>query len=66
MNWRQAEREYTDEVIGDTTIPRMFFDATERYEDIVCQRYKGGVRDRALVRGDVVPAAPKGKYADLT
>lgn len=66
MGWSEAEREYTDEVIGETTIPRMFFDAVERYGELDCQRYKGGVYDRALVDGGVVPAAPPGEYAGLS
>ncbi|QLD88737.1 long-chain fatty acid--CoA ligase [Natronomonas salina] len=66
MGWKEAEREYTDEVIGETTIPRLFFDAVERYDDGACQMYKGGVYDRALVAGDVVPAAPHGGYAELS
>jgi long-chain acyl-CoA synthetase len=66
MGWREAEREYTDEVIGETTIPRLFFDAVERYGDQACQLYKGGVYDRALVDGGFVPAAPDGEYAELT
>jgi long-chain acyl-CoA synthetase len=49
MSWEEAEREYTDEVIGETTIPRMFFDAAERYEDLTSQMYKGGVYDRSLL-----------------
>jgi long-chain acyl-CoA synthetase len=66
MSWREAEQEYTDEVIGETTIPRMFFDAVERYGNGICQMYKGGVYDRALVDGSIVPAAPDGEYAELT
>ena len=66
MSWQEAEREYTDGVIGETTIPRLFFDAAERYEDIACQMYKGGVYDRSLVAGGVVDAAPDGEYAELS
>ncbi|MFT4885608.1 MAG: long-chain acyl-CoA synthetase, partial [Natronomonas sp.] len=66
MSWRQAEREYTDEVIGETTIPRLFFDAVDRYGTMTCQQYKGGVHDRALVDGDIVEPAPDGEYADLS
>jgi long-chain acyl-CoA synthetase len=66
MSWRQAEREYTDEVIGETTIPRLFFDAAERYPGTVCQRYKGGAYERSLVHGGVVDGAPTDEYADLT
>jgi long-chain acyl-CoA synthetase len=66
MSWRQAEREYTDEVIGETTIPRLFFDAVDRYGEMPCQQYKGGVHDRALVDGGIVAPAPDGAYADLS
>jgi long-chain acyl-CoA synthetase len=66
MDWRQVEREYTDDAIGETTIPRMFFDAVERYDEDPCQRYKGGVYDRSLVAEGIVPAAPDDDYADLT
>jgi long-chain acyl-CoA synthetase len=66
MDWRQAEAEYTDEVIGETTIPRAFFDAVERHGELDCQLYKGGVYDRSLVSAGVVPAAPDGEYAALT
>jgi long-chain acyl-CoA synthetase len=65
MGWRQAEREYEDEVIGETTIPRLFFDAVERYGDGACQLYKGGVYDRALTPG-VLPAARNGEFAELS
>ena len=66
MDWRQAEVEYTDEVIGETTIPRAFFDAVERHGDIDCQLYKGGIYDRSLVSAGIVPAAPDGEYAPLS
>ena len=66
MDWRQAEAEYTDEVIGETTIPRAFFDAVERHGDIDCQLYKGGIYDRSLVSAGIVPAAPDGEYAPLS
>ncbi|WP_336136882.1 AMP-dependent synthetase/ligase [Natronomonas amylolytica] len=66
MSWREAEREYTDEVIGETTIPRLFFDAVDRYGSATCQQYKGGVHDRALVDGGIVTPAPDGAYADLS
>jgi long-chain acyl-CoA synthetase len=66
MDWLQAEREYDDDVLGETTIPRMFFDAVDRYAGIDCQLYKGGVYDRSLVSGGIVGAAPPGEYAALT
>ncbi|WP_135821474.1 AMP-dependent synthetase/ligase [Halostella litorea] len=65
MHWRDAEREYTDEVIGDTTLPRMFEDAAERHRQRPAQRYKGGVYDRSLV-GSVLTAAPAGEFRTLS
>jgi len=61
----QAEAEYEDEVIGDTTLPRMFEEAAARHASRDAQWYKGGVYDRSLTP-DVVPAAPTGQYAALT
>ena len=66
MDRLQAEREYDNDVLGETTIPRMFFDAVDRYAGTDCQLYKGGVYDRTLVSGGVVGAAPPGEYAALT
>ena len=66
MDWRDAEREYTDEVIGETTIPRMFFDAVDRYGDMEAQRYKGGIQDRSLAAVGAVPEAPEGEYTGIT
>lgn len=65
MNWLEAEREYEDEVIGETTLPVLFFEAVDRYPRTDCQLYKGGVYDRSLVP-DVVPAAPDGEYAAIS
>jgi len=65
MSWRDAEPEYTDEVIGETTLSRMFEDAAERHRDEPAQGYKGGVYDRSLAP-DVVPAAPDGAFATVT
>jgi long-chain acyl-CoA synthetase len=64
-DWREAEAAYTDEVIGDDTIPHLFEAAAERHVDLEAQWYKGGVYDRSLVDG-VVPSAPPGQYAALT
>jgi len=63
--WRTAEREYTDEVIGDTTIPELFEASAERNADRAAQEYKGGICDRSLTPG-VLPAAPEGAYASIT
>ena len=64
-DWREAEEAYTDEVIGEDTIPRLFEAAAERHADLEAQWYKGGVYERSLV-DEVVPAAPAGQYAALT
>jgi long-chain acyl-CoA synthetase len=64
-DWRQAEEQYTDEVIGDDTIPRMFEAAASRYANNEAQWYKGGIYDRSLADG-IVPDAPRGQYAALT
>ena len=63
--WQAAEAEYTDEVIGEDTIPRLFEAAAERHADREAQWYKGGVYERSLVDG-VVPAAPDGQFAAIT
>ncbi|ELY90271.1 AMP-dependent synthetase and ligase [Natrialba hulunbeirensis JCM 10989] len=61
MNWRDAEREYDDEVIGTTTLGRMFEETAERNTNRPAQRYKGGVYDRSLT-DDVLPAADPGSF----
>jgi long-chain acyl-CoA synthetase len=58
MNWRDAEREYEDEVIGETTLGRMFDDAVERHPNRPAQRYKGGIYDRSLTESVLEPADP--------
>ncbi|QCC58590.1 long-chain fatty acid--CoA ligase [Natrinema thermotolerans] len=65
MNWRDAEREYEDEVIGETNLARMFEDAAERYTNRPAQQYKGGIYDRSLT-DDVVPAATPGEFRTLS
>ncbi len=65
MDWREAEREYTDEVIGETTIPELFFDSVERNGSREAQLYKGGVYDRSLTP-EVVPEPPAGEYGAVT
>ncbi|WP_336002733.1 AMP-dependent synthetase/ligase [Halorientalis halophila] len=62
---RQREREYTDEVIGDNTIPEMFEEATERYPDNEAQMYKGGIYSRSLTP-DIVPEPDAGEYTSIT
>ncbi|RQG98776.1 AMP-dependent synthetase/ligase [Natrarchaeobius oligotrophus] len=65
MDWREAEREYDDEVIGETTLGRLFEESAERNANRPAQRYKGGVYDRSLT-GDVVPAAAPGEFGTLS
>ena len=65
MTWREAEREYDDDVIEMNTLPRMFEDAAARHEARPAQRYKGGIYERSLV-GTAVDPAPDGEYATLT
>ncbi|MFP9060899.1 AMP-dependent synthetase/ligase [Natrialbaceae archaeon A-chndr2] len=65
MNWRDAEREYDDEVIGTTSLGRLFEDATERHPNRPAQRYKGGVYDRSLTN-DVLAAAPAGEFRAIS
>ncbi len=64
--WRQAEEEYTDEVIGDDTLSEMFEASAQRHTDAVAQRYKGGIYDRSLVAEGVLPRAPRREYAELS
>ncbi len=65
MDWLEAEREYTDEVIGETTIPELLFDSVDRNAGRDAQMYKGGVYDRSLTPG-VVPEPPPGEYGAIT
>ena len=65
MDWRQAETEFESEVLGETTLPRMFEASADRNAESPAQRYKGGIYDRSLA-GPVVPAAPDGEYASLS
>ncbi|WP_336024276.1 AMP-dependent synthetase/ligase [Halobellus salinisoli] len=66
MNWRDAEAAYDDDVLGETTLARMFEESAARNAEGVAQRYKGGIYDRSLVAADAVPTAPDGEYAGLT
>jgi long-chain acyl-CoA synthetase len=65
MDWQQAEREYTDDVIGKTTIPGLILDSVARNAGRDAQMYKGGVYDRSLA-GEVVPEPPAGEYGAIT
>jgi len=42
MNWRDAEREYEDEVIGETTLARMFEESAKRNSNRPAQQYREG------------------------
>jgi|GEM_PF-31115 len=64
MNWREAERDFSDEVTGMTTLPRMFEESAERNENRPAQRYKGGIYDRSLTE-TVLPAAPDGEFRSI-
>jgi len=61
MTWQAAEREYSDEVIEMTTLPRMFEAAVDRYGNHPAQQYKGGVYDRSFAES-VLPAAPDDEF----
>ncbi|MFC4406824.1 AMP-dependent synthetase/ligase [Haloarchaeobius iranensis] len=65
MNWQEAEREYTDEVTGETNLARMFEDSAERHAGRPAQMFKGGVYDRSLT-DSVVPAAPEGEFRAIS
>jgi len=64
MSWRDAEREFEDEVTELTTLPRTFEAAADRHGDRTAQRYKGGIYDRSLA-GVAVDPAPDGEYASI-
>ena len=66
MNWREAEREFADDVVARETLPRTFERSAERNADRLAQRYKGDVYDRSLVSSGVLPPASAGEYADVT
>ncbi|MFC6766887.1 AMP-dependent synthetase/ligase [Natrinema soli] len=65
MNWRDAEREYEDEVIGETTLARMFEESAERNSNRPAQQYKGGIYERSLT-DSVLPAATPGKFRSIS
>ncbi|WP_435176873.1 AMP-dependent synthetase/ligase [Halorussus sp. AFM4] len=65
MEWRDAEREHEDEVIGDSTLARMFEDSAARHENRPAQHYKGGVYDRSMT-GSAFPAAADGEFRPLS
>ncbi|PGF15716.1 long-chain fatty acid--CoA ligase [Natrinema sp. CBA1119] len=65
MNWRDAEREYEDEVIGETTLARMFEESAERNSNRPAQQYKGGIYERSLT-DSVLPAATPGEFRTIS
>jgi long-chain acyl-CoA synthetase len=65
MEWRDAEREYDDEVVGRSTMPRLFEESAARHENRPAQQYKGGVYDRSLA-GSAVPAAADDEFRSLS
>lgn len=65
MDLLEAEKEYTDEVIGSNTIPEMIEESFERNSENPAQMYKGGVYDRSLPE-TAVPSAPVGEFSTLT
>ncbi|WP_135853563.1 AMP-dependent synthetase/ligase [Halorussus salinus] len=65
MEWRDAEREYEDEVVGRSTMSRLFEESAARHENRPAQQYKGGVYDRSLV-GAAISAAADGEFRSLS
>ncbi|UPM43292.1 AMP-dependent synthetase/ligase [Halocatena salina] len=67
-NWREAESRHgtDDEVIGVSTLGRLFEGSTSRNRDRNAQLYKGGVYDRSLVSEGVIDASAAGRYSPLT
>ncbi|AQL42609.1 long-chain fatty acid--CoA ligase [Halorientalis sp. IM1011] len=65
QGWLEAEREYTDEVIGEDTLPELFEASVERHGDGEAQLYKGGIYPRSLTP-EVVDAPEPGEYASIT
>ncbi|WP_439027650.1 AMP-dependent synthetase/ligase [Haloarchaeobius sp. DT45] len=66
MDWREAEREFSDEVLVENNLARMFEESAARHADTAAQQYKGGVHDRALAETGALDAAPDGEFATLT
>ncbi len=64
-DWQQAERDYEDEVIGHTTIPRLFADSAARHANRTAQVYKGGIYDGTLTP-EVIPDVPAGEWGKLS
>ncbi|WP_254527753.1 AMP-dependent synthetase/ligase [Natrinema gelatinilyticum] len=65
MDWRDAEREYEDEVTEETTLAQMYEDSAERHSNRPAQKYKGGIFDRSLT-DSVLTAADPGEYRTIS
>ncbi|WP_135824713.1 AMP-dependent synthetase/ligase [Halorussus ruber] len=65
MEWRDAERAYEDEVVGRSTMARLFEESASRHENRPAQQYKGGVYDRSLA-GSAFAAAADGQFRSLS
>jgi long-chain acyl-CoA synthetase len=65
MEWRDAEQAHDGEVVGRSTIPRLFEESAARHENRPAQQYKGGVYDRSLA-GSAVAAAADGEFRSLS
>ncbi len=64
-DWRDAEKEYEDEVTGWNTVPEAIDEAAERRPDAEASMYKGGVYDRTLTP-EALDEAPDDGFASLT
>jgi long-chain acyl-CoA synthetase len=64
-SWREAEEEYTDEVIGTNTLPELFEQSFERYSDTDAHMYKGGIYPRSITPG-ILPEPEPGSYHSIT
>ncbi|WP_276274868.1 long-chain fatty acid--CoA ligase [Haladaptatus sp. QDMS2] len=62
---RTAETDYSDEVIADDTIPRMFEASANRNARRDAQMYKAGIYDRSLVP-DVVKEPTDGQFGCIS
>jgi len=65
MDWRTAEAEFDDHVMGAVPLSRMFADAADRHGREIAQRYKGGTYERTLTP-EVVPAVGPGEWGAVT
>ncbi|WP_408959775.1 AMP-dependent synthetase/ligase [Natrinema sp. 74] len=65
MDWLDAERDYQDEVVGETTLARMFEESADRNANRPAQKYKGGIYDRSLTES-VLAAATPGEFRTIS